>query len=312
MVHGLLKRAMPSSNTRPQLLRCWRITFAAMAVQVLLCGAAAASTNPTQPPDLPKTHATPIDLPLFDSGKAAALTPQKRAALEQKLFGELSHWNEVSRQYPTPADIAKREQRWLAMANEGLELAMLTLEVLRPSVSEVQEPSGSLRRLEYLAEQGAAGAMCLLPLLSLAANFRYDLEDRFLQSRQWMKRGAALGHPACQSALGGRLLMLSGGEPNNVRKGWPLLAAAAKAGHLENVGMLVFHLEGQGFQTSKAVKRLYCWLSVEPQTEPDVAIEMTKLIVGVDAVARSTERSSQLDVLRHWHPEAKDCVALGI
>ncbi len=90
------------------------------------------------------------------------------------------------------------------------------------------------------------------------------------------------------------------------------MVAAAQAGHLEGVGMLVFHLEGQGLQTPQAVKRLYCWLSVEPQTQPGVAIGMTKLILGGQAPSAPQANAKVLNTLERWQPQAKDCVALGL
>lgn len=272
----------------------------------------AGSAQALAPVALPQGGSTQPSWPAFDANKAAQLHTKRRAALERELFAEIGYWNSTSRSYPTQADLAKREQRWQAMAQEGLELAHITLQVLRPSSGQVLAPMEPLRQLDKLAQRGHTGAMCLLEPLSMEASSRYTVGEYALRGEDWMERGAELGHPACQAALGGRLLMLSGGAANKARKGWPLMAAAAKAGHLENVGMLVFHLETQGLQTPQAVKRLYCWLSVEPQTEPGVAIDMTKLIMGGQAPGSPQAHAKQLETLERWQPQAKDCVALGL
>lgn len=77
-----------------------------------------------------REHFPRLDLPAFDHAKAKALKPEKRAAYEQELFSELQQWNRGSRKYPTLEDIERREQRWQQMADDGFELAHITLSVL--------------------------------------------------------------------------------------------------------------------------------------------------------------------------------------
>src|SRR5690606_37482581 len=101
-------------------------------------------------------------LPAFDEEKAAGLSVERRAELERELFTEVSLWNTDSRRYNGPDALIQRERRWREMASEGFELAHLTLTAFEPGAMRTHSPLRALRRLNELARQGDAGAMCLI------------------------------------------------------------------------------------------------------------------------------------------------------
>ena len=100
------------------------------------------------------------EFPTFDPQKAQGLSAERRAELERELFSELWMWNGGSRRYGPPNGRAERQQRWIEMAQEGSELAYLTLKVLPPD-SFARDPRPTLKRLEEMAQHGNSAAMCL-------------------------------------------------------------------------------------------------------------------------------------------------------
>lgn len=143
------------------------------------------------------------EFPTFDSQKAQRLSAERRAELERELFSELQMWNGSSRRFSGLNARAERQQRWIEMAQEGSELADLTLKVLPPD-SFARDPRPTLKRLEEMATQGDAAAMCLYGgIVFQLPYWAADWTPQQKRARYWTEKGAALGHPQCLIALGG-------------------------------------------------------------------------------------------------------------
>jgi len=302
-------------------LRTWLVLLLALLAPVLSVGGYVAFER--HPEYFPR-----LDLPPFDSAKAAQLSPQKRAAYEQELFSEIPSWSLGSRRYPNPADSVKREQRWMQMANDGFELAYITLRVLSPATLEEYSMRGPMKRLEALAEQGDTGAMCLMTALASGG------EEYVQLYKKWLERGAALGHPECMIRLGGKLLSGDDGYPKDVHRGLALeFAARRKSGYVHLAGSLVRHFEKPirrlqpqtglrrsdgtlvldlGYGKRADIRRLYCWNQVEAQTwdrDPAAGV-LRRLRVGAALDDRPELRVIYED-LRDKHYTLEDCLNMG-
>lgn len=212
-----------------------------------------------------------LDLPAFDERKAALLTPAKRAAYEQELFSELDNWNMGGKRYVDTAGITRREERWKEMAEDGFELAHVTLRVLKPSSGITYSLYWPMRRLEQLAEKGDVGAMCLMVALVNKAAAVQDWKPYHDENKKWLEEGARRGHPECLSQLGARLLQQDvPGYERDVKRGLQLQFAARRAGYEHDVGSLVLHYRSLSLDDPQNLRRLYCWSGfADRQWTPD-------------------------------------------
>jgi hypothetical protein len=254
-----------------------------------------------------------IGLPAFDHEKAKLLTPEKRAAYEQELFSELQMWNTGSRKYPKLEDIRKREQRWMEMAEDGFELAHITLSVLQPGAGRVFSLRGPMHRLEELAQQGDVGAMCLMPGLVGKATAAKNTDSYESSYKKWLEVGAAKAHPECMKAFGGRLLLGTDGYTQNTEVGLNLLFKARSAGYSHDLGALILHYKNKGLSDLRDIRRLYCWTSVEEdqiwqRNEPEKLVEK---IHEEGELRKRPELVALSDELRGKRMSLGDCLKLG-
>ncbi len=202
----------------------------------------------------------------FDLQHAGALSAEQRAAYEQELFSELSQWNRPSRRYPTVAGIGRREKRWRQMSRDGFELAHIALQVLQPDGGFVYPLDAPMRRLQVLAEQGDAGAMCLMSGLVAQAR-RARLAPAHVElARQWLQRGAERGHAECRLQLGRRLLLGREGWPKDTQRGLALELAARRAGYAHDVDGLTAYFQSRWSSDPADLARIYCWQSIDAQS----------------------------------------------
>ena len=202
----------------------------------------------------------------FDSERAALLSEKLRAAYEQELFSELSQWNRPSHRYPTEASGRQRDKRWRQLADQGLELAHIALQVLQPDGGFIYPLDKPMARLLALAEHGDAGAMCLMTgLVAQVKNSRLAPNHSAMASK-WLSRGAELGHAECQLQLGRRLLLGMGGMGKDAERGLRLELAARRTGYAHDVDGLVSHFQKKWSTQSEDLTRLYCWLSIDAQS----------------------------------------------
>lgn len=286
--------------------RWWRWLAVVLAVPVLTLGGVLTY-------ELNREYFPRLGLPSFDRAKAAKLSPEKRAAYEQELFSELQLWNRGSRKYPTVEDIEKREQRWQAMADDGFELAHITLRVLKPKGGYVYSLRGPMKRLEELAAQGNVGAMCLMPGLVGNATLKLDTTQYETTYRKWMARGAKMGHPECQQALGGRYLLGVDGYAKDVPRGLQLIFSARRAGYMHDVGDLILHYQDKGYANADDVRRLFCWMQIE-EAQVWQSGEPQRVLRELQTEATRTGRKDLLmlgDELRGKQLALQDCIKLG-
>lgn len=287
------------SVKRTRTLHWKRWLLVALAVSVL--GVAAVLAY-----ELNREHFPRLDMPPFDHSKAKTLTPAERAAYEQELFSELQQWNRGSRKYPTLEDIERREQRWQQMADDGFELAHITLSVLKPKGGLVYSLSGPMKRLEELAAQGDAGAMCLMVGLVGKATVELNTDSYASVYKYWLERGATIGHPECQKALGGRILRGVDGYVQDTKKGLELIFFARRAGYSHDVGALILHYESKGYADVMNVRRLYCWLQIESQSWLTRAPQLLLDRLQRDAAMRAT-----FEDLKEKNFSLQNCIDLG-
>lgn len=206
------------------------------------------------------------DLRAFDFQRAKLLSVERRSAYEQELFSELSQWNRPSRHYPTETGVGQREKRWKQLAGEGVELAHLALQVLRPDGGLVYPIDGPMSRLQALAERGDSSAMCLMTgLVRQVKRTRLSVEHSEA-ARKWLFRGAERGHPECQLQLGRRLILGADGLAKDAKRGLALELAARQAGYAHDVDGLVLHFQQRWSTESADLMRVYCWLSIDAQS----------------------------------------------
>jgi hypothetical protein len=259
--------------------------------------------EPTPPPLRPGIKA-------FDASQAKQMSAERRAALEQELFSELQVWNMGSRQYPDQAGIAAREQRWQAIADEGLELAHITLTVLEPRTGRAHELTPAIKRLEVLAEQGDAGAMCLIDRLVNVTAAQLDWKQYEATARKWLERGAELGHPECLITMGAKLLA-GVGYPKDTKRGLDMEFQARRAGYSHDVGSLVIHYRSKGFERADNLQRLYCWMSISNQSRFRDPIERLTFQMRKESADLLERNGEALRELSKWTPNLQDCVNLG-
>ncbi|WP_234266824.1 hypothetical protein [Hydrogenophaga sp. NFH-34] len=288
--------------------RKWKITGIALLLAVFL-----ASANwqlLTIWWSIPLRHQNPI--PQFDVGKAKSLSTQRRAELERELFSELWMWNTQSRRYQEPGSLEKRRQRWLEMASEGYELAYLTLQVLEPGEpAPSHNPLPIFKRLEELAEQGDAGAMCLYGGIAFQLPiWAVDWTPQKKKAREWMEKGAQLRHPQCLIALGGRLTAGTDGYPKEVKRGSEMIFDAIRKGYLHGAGSLWVDFERRGLEDRANRKLIYCWQYQDAKNsffDPGLSIDVYKDKFFPEQQAILTQ---ELDRLRQWHPSIDECIEL--
>lgn len=291
-------------TTRPIRWKRWLLAALALPV-IYVAGALAYELN--------REHFPRLDLPAFDHAKAKNLTPEKRAAYEQELFSELQLWNRGSRKYPTVEDIERREQRWQQMADDGFELAHITLRVLKPKGGLVYSLTGPMKRLEELAEKGDMGAMCLMPGLANRASQKPDWRAYEERYKPWLLRGAEYGHPQCQIELGRRMLRSVPNFNYDPIRGLQLEFAARRKGYAHDVGALILHYQSKGYAEPENVRRRYCWEIIYSQFWLG---DMEQVVLK--SLKAEAERSQRAD-LRALSEEIEkskyslqDCINLGM
>lgn len=246
----------------------------------------------------------------FDRSKAQSLSADRRAELERELFSELWMWNGSSRRYGPPNGRAERQQRWIEMAQEGSELTYLTLKVLPPD-SFARDPRPTLKRLEEMAKQGDAAAMCLYG--GIVFQLPYGVVDwtpQQARARYWTEKGAALGHPQCLIALGG-WTMAGDMRPKDMKLGMNMVFEAIRKGYEHGASALWLPARELNFADASSRKLEYCWAYVSARyrySNPELALE-----VYVEKYAPDSQRidiQEELRRLRQWHPSNEDCIQL--
>lgn len=251
-------------------------------------------------------------LPVFDASKALTLNAQRRAELEQELFSELWMWNTQSRRYLEPGSLEKRRARWLEMSAEGYELAHLTLQVLDPG-DPPHNPLSTFKRLDELAKQGDAGAMCLYGGIAFQLpNRAVDWTPQRKRAREWMEKGAQLGHPQCQIALGGRLTAGTDGYPREVKRGSEMIFDAIRRGYIHGTGALWIYFHDRGLVDVQNRRLVYCWGYHSAKIRSAEADLSLKVNAQTDAPSEQRPAlESELDLLRTWHPSVEECIDLS-
>jgi hypothetical protein len=260
-------------------------------------------------------HMAPIgdvfQVPPFDAQKAKSLSPERRAELERELFSELWMWSGSSRRFGPPNGRAERQARWIEMAQEGSELAYLTLKVLPPD-SFARDPRPTLKRLEAMAQQGDAAAMCLYG--GIVFQLPYWVADWTPQenrARYWTEQGAALGHPQCLIALGGRLMDGADGYPKELRRGFEMVSEALRQDYIHGAWMFSSHSIARGFSELSDRKLIYCWDQQVARTRHEDADLNLKVNAHTDAPPEQRAAlERELNELRKWHPSTEDCIKL--
>ncbi|MFJ4294425.1 hypothetical protein ACIP1U_32400 [Cupriavidus sp. NPDC089707] len=248
------------------------------------------------------------DLPPFDHEKAKQLSAETRAEYERNLFNELEAWNTGTPKYLGKDGTNRREADWLAMAQDGYELAYITLQVLQPSTGIRYAAEKPLARLTELAEGGDAGAMCL----------HWYLIDRDPKGNQakyiepayaFMRSGAAVGHPACLSRVGFFLMTGIHGFPRETRAGFDASVKAAQAGY-DGAGSVAVYLASREMASSTDWTRYYCWQvqASRYRTYADPGIVLRKLTRD----SKLADSGKLADSLEAWRPTLDECIALKL
>lgn len=295
-------------KTLPRRARYWLV-----AAALVLLGVALAAWNwqgigiwYTMDPIAP----APPHLADFDHRKAQSLSAERRAELERELFSELRMWNGSSRRYGPPNGRAQRQERWIAMAQEGSELAYLTLKVLPPD-SFARDPRPTLKRLEEMAQQGDTAAMCLYGGIVFQLPYgKVDWTPQEERGRMWVIRGAELGHPDCLIRLGG--WRMSGSvPPADNKQGSEMIYEALRKGYDYGAGTLWLRARELNFVDPPSRKLEYCWAYRLAKYEDSDADSFFKGHIRNDASAKDRPRLEQeLDEIRQWHPSNEDCIQL--
>lgn len=252
-----------------------------------------------------------FDLPAFDAAKAQQLDSERRATLERELFSELPLWNRESGRYRGPSPGEMREDRWRAMAGEGLELAHIALQVLQPERGSIHPLTGPMARLEELAKTGDTGAMCLMTALVDQAQDKATEADR-AQARRWLKEGAQRGHPECSLQLGRRLILGLDGHAPDLEQGISLEFRARQKGYAHDLNGLITHFQRRWSRSHSELTRLYCWLSVDTQSR--ATHRPRRMLENLRREARREDAAALLmlaDELERTDFSMKDCVDMG-
>lgn len=252
-------------------------------------------------------------LPAFDAVKAQRLSVELRAELERELFRELWMWKTESRRYQMPNGLKEREQRWRAMADEGYELAHLTLQVFEPGVGRTHNPLPVLERLDELARQGDAGAMCLYGGIAFQLPiWAVDWSPQWKQSREWMEKGAALRHPQCLIAFGGRLTAGVDGYPLQVKRGSEMLFEAIRKGYIHGAEELWVYFVQQGLDKPINRQLEYCWSYHAAKNRFSDADLLLKVYSHNGAPSEQRPAlARELDKFRQWSPSIEECIELN-
>jgi hypothetical protein len=245
-------------------------------------------------------------LPPFDQAKAATLTPQRRAMLESELFREIPSWNWSNPRYPSGEDVARRGSRWMEMAQEGLELAHVTLQVLEPRGGHIHSLRGPFARLEQLAAEGDLGAMCLMPYLVAAAARKHDWRPYQPKYKSWLEAGAQRKHPACLNALGGRLLLGTDGFGRDERRGMSMLLESLRMDGTQSTGALVLHLQAKADPARRDYYALYCLFAVDQSI--DRSSEMRLLMDKASKAPLLDQMPGLADELARASFKLNDCL----
>lgn len=222
-------------------------------------------------------------------------------------------WNTSSRRYNGPQGVMQRERRWQDMADEGYELAHLVLTVFEPGVRRVHNPVPVLTRLDELARQGDAGAMCLMAaiVMQLPKSVGFDWSPYVERERVWAQKGMELGHPECLAIVGGRLVFGSDGMPKDPRRGMDMMFKAFREGYTFWVGISWMHIRERDLAERSNRRLLYCWQYHDAQQrfiEPETSF---KVYLQYKAAAAQRELlMSELEGLRQWHPTIEECIDL--
>ena len=252
----------------------------------------------------------PPELVNFDRNKAQSLSPERRAELERELFSELWMWSGSSRRYGPPNGRVQRQERWIEMAQEGSELAYLTLKVLPPE-GFARDPRPTLKRLEEMATQGDAAAMCLYGgIVFQLPYWAADWTPQEERARYWTEQGAALGHPECLIRLGG--WRMSGYVlPADNKQGSEMIYEALRKGYDYGAGSLWLRARELNFVDPPSRKLEYCWAYRLAKYENSDADSFLKGYINNDSPAKDRPLLEQeLGELRQWHPSIEDCIKL--
>ena len=252
----------------------------------------------------------PPELVNFDRNKAQSLSLERRAELERELFSELWMWSGSSRRYGPPNGRVQRQERWIEMAQEGSELAYLTLKVLPPE-GFARDPRPTLKRLEEMATQGDAAAMCLYGgIVFQLPYWAADWTPQEERARYWTEQGAALGHPECLIALGG-WTMAGDMRPKDMKRGMNMVFEAIRKGYDHGASALWLPARELNFVDAPSRKLEYCWAYLSARyrySNPELALE-----VHVEKYAPDNKRKDIQEELRQflqWHPRTEDCIKL--
>lgn len=252
-------------------------------------------------------------IPPLDAQKTQSLSAARRAELERELFSELSGygmWNGESRRYQGAEALEQRRQRWEEMAAEGSELAHLALTVLPPG-SFARDPRPTLKRLEAMAQQGDAAAMCLYGSIAFAMDPGVAVwTAQQARGREWVIKGAELGHPDCLIRLGG--WRMSGYvAPADPKRGSEMIYEALRKGYDYYVGSLQSRAGELKLIDAPSRRLEYCWAyhqAKQSKYDPDLSM---KVYINNEAPQQDRARLNQeLDQLRQWHPSIEDCIQL--
>ncbi|WP_431110317.1 hypothetical protein [Variovorax paradoxus] len=248
----------------------------------------------------------------FDSSRAESLDANRRAAHELELFSELSQWNRPSRRYPTIAGVGEREKRWRQLADDGLELAHIALQVLQPDGGFVYPLDKPMNRLLTLAERGDLGAMCLMAGLVAQIKRSGLSAEHFEMAQKWLSRGADLGHSECKLQLGRRLILGANGTTRDPARGLALELEARRDGYGHDVDGLVSYFQQRWSTEHSNLTKLYCWLSVDAQSRLTDGPQNMLRLLRVEA--RRLESGSLLQLanqLASSQPSLQACVRLS-
>lgn len=267
------------------------------------------------------------DLPPFDAAKTPLLSHEKRAEYERLLFNEIPPHNAGSFRH----DIWSREKEWLRMADEGFELAYITLQVLSPTKGKfaLDKP---LNRLEALAGQGDASAMCLYrQLVTWGQQRPSDFEKYNPKAVEYMEKGVSLGHPECLATKGAILLRAPDATKEDRQKGFEMLARAARAEYAGGAYGLVGHFLDKNaipknpppgfigftwaYEDIPATERQYCWEAI---IEANYGWSSNNPQLRYNAVERYAKRHHKEELmalvrkLKETNFTLESCIALGL
>ncbi|MDK3025367.1 hypothetical protein QO239_22470 [Cupriavidus taiwanensis] len=251
------------------------------------------------------------DLPPFDYEKSKQLSREKRAEYERDLFNELYAWNTGSPKYMGNDGTNRREADWMAMAQDGYELAYITLQVLQPSTGIRYSVDKPLARLTKLADGGDAGAMCLYTYL--IDRDPAGKEAKYIKpGYAYKQRGAELGHPACLRDVSYYLMTGIHGYPKDVPAGITAAIGAERAGY-GGARPIATYLAQQSAESDEEWTRLYCWqyLARRYTVYSDINTVISQLRDPFRRPPRPTY-FALADELERWAPSLSECVALGM